>query len=414
MGSPRIDYLAGKSAIDADVKSTRSSLDGDARSNTVSRKTRLITDQKEIDYLIELQRARIQCLERSESAFMNKSPRATCETSVSAGGSPMYASNTGSLMCDNNTPPLKQVTINDSLHLKDDRGLYKRARRPGGKPGSNMTNLNHLIITPDTYKLDINGGEFDGRADPYAVPASTPVTSRPSSGGDARTLPYSTPVTSRLIPLAQSYRLQHMRRKGLVYQHHAQNESLRPLGNPKVTTFTKNKAQPIRGTPRKTNQGHCHGNGQPCLFCQHPELLPKAIPLLPDVIAGERRNIYNTPDEDRRRMYSTPEGYQAHWEWDEEHEDGDIISEPESEKPRTPRRKLVIEMPNIVFRPPSPPSLSVTARTELETAVNLRKALRQSQLRQKELKNLLDDVLELNELTEEMKQKEGAVQENED
>ncbi|XP_013419322.1 uncharacterized protein LOC106180010 isoform X2 [Lingula anatina] len=77
-----------------------------------------------------------------------------------------------------------------------------------------------------------------------------------------------------------------------------------------------------------------------------------------------------------------------------------------TEFPRIPpeKKSLIVEMPNIVFQPATPDLYSVYNDLP-QSSQSLKKAYRQQQLREREVSNLLEDVQELNQITEELQTK---------
>lgn len=61
------------------------------------------------------------------------------------------------------------------------------------------------------------------------------------------------------------------------------------------------------------------------------------------------------------------------------------------------RKQIVVDMPSLVFNAPTPEGSDLETRTAF-----LSKAYKQNELRHRELKNLLDDVKELNKRTDDL------------
>ena len=135
-----------------------------------------------------------------------------------------------------------------------------------------------------------------------------------------------------------------------------------------------------------TEHTHLPAEKDSCVICNHPEIDLGSLVLTGKMVQMKEHKVLPQipPKEEDSQLKHTEV---------EEHEQGEIGSvSPLSNGTPSPRSQVLLAMPDIKLLPPTP-----TPPTEHEEQNNnLQKAVSQNKLRKREVKNLLEDIKELN------------------
>lgn len=421
--SPKIDVLKGEKA-----------LDNMADTSTVSSST--TPGESDIGEEIAKQRSRLEGINQAKVRWRGASSKT--KSPKSQRDLPVITPNNGwrALKQPGKLLPLRKPDDGS----KDVRPQSKadRLRKRSKQRQLIRGDTDELDLCPESYKLDTadrGGGGDDGGDDGdneedeegsthtgYSVPTTTPTNSAQgdrSHGyffpGDRTRVPLP-----MIIPYAQSYRLRHLRRRGLVRQRQFQHQSLQQV----VHAVTENQRQGFKPDLPKTKinppvksetEKQDRPNPKNCILCEHPELMPQLIPVCTvdegEVSQGDteddellRTDFVHSEDNnsnqgDSKAPSPSPAAAAALTLKADIHIPQVGIVTP-SLSPDSTRTSLSGDMPNIIFCPPTPVVPDDIEVPEQEEDGSLRQTAQQKRVRDREIKNLLEDLHELNGITQ--------------